>query len=138
MSSTPSRSIYLKDYAPPAWLIDTVDLHVAIHDAYTEVRGALACRRNPAGSGGDLVLDGEDLALQELRINGAALAPSCYTFDADRLTISSVNSGSINGAALPDRFTLETRVRIEPDRNTQLSGRAGAGNTALLTPSTCA
>ena len=117
MSSTPSRSIYLQDYAPPAWLIDTVDLHVAIHDAYTEVRGTLACRRNPAGAGGDLVLDGEELDLQELHIDGTALAPSCYSFDADRLMI-----GSINGAALPDSFTLETRVRIEPDRNTQLSG----------------
>ena len=35
----------------------------------------------------------------------------------DTLTIR-----DINGAALPDSFVLETRVRIEPDRNTQLSG----------------
>ncbi len=117
MPATATRTIYLKDYAAPAWLIDTIDLHVAIHDASTEVRGTLACRRNPAGPGGELVLDGEELALQELLIDGTGLAPSCYTFDADKLTI-----GSINGAALPDRFTLETRVRIEPDRNTQLSG----------------
>ena len=117
MSSIPPHTIYLKDYAPPAWLIDSVDLHVDIHDARTEVRGTLACRRNPAGSGGDLVLDAEELGLQELRVNGAALTPSCYSLNAEKLTI-----GSIDGAALPDRFTLETRVRIEPERNTQLSG----------------
>ncbi|MCF8151792.1 MAG: aminopeptidase N, partial [Sulfuritalea sp.] len=29
---------------------------------------------------------------------------------------------SINGAALPEAFTLDTCVRIEPDKNTQLSG----------------
>ncbi|MDD5249531.1 MAG: aminopeptidase N [Rhodocyclaceae bacterium] len=111
------HTIYLKDYLPPAWLIDTVDLHVAIHDGYTEVRGTLACRRNAAGPGGDLVLEGEELALQGLRIDGTALAPSCYAEDDGTLTIASVN-----GAALPDTLTLETRVRIEPDRNTQLSG----------------
>ena len=111
------NTIYLKDYAPPAWLIDTVDLHVAIHEGHAEVRGKLACRRNPAGPGGDLVLDGEDLALQALDIDGAALALSCYTVADDKLTIM-----SINGSALPDRFTLQTLVRIEPDKNTQLSG----------------
>ncbi len=117
MTATVTRTIYLKDYAAPAWLIDTVDLYVAIHDSYTEVRGTLACRRNPAGPGGDLVLDGEELALQKLGVGGAALTASCYTFDADKLTIR-----NINGAALPDSFTLETCVRIEPDKNTQLSG----------------
>jgi len=114
------NTIYLKDYSAPAWLIDTIDLHVAIHDGYAEVRGTLACRRNvnsAAGTGGDLLLDGEELALQELNIDGAALTSSCYTLADDMLTIS-----SINGAPLPDNFTLQTRVRIDPDRNTQLSG----------------
>ncbi len=129
MTSTASRTIYLKDYSAPAWLIDSVDLHVAIHDDYTEVRGTLACRRNPAGAGGDLVLDGEELALQKLGVDApcvpgtplrgqvTALAASCYTYADDKLTIS-----SINGAALPEAFTLDTCVRIEPDKNTQLSG----------------
>ncbi|CAB1368640.1 aminopeptidase N [Denitratisoma oestradiolicum] len=110
-------TIYLKDYAPPAWLIDKLDLHVAIHEEYTEVRGMLACRRNPAGPGGELVLDGEELALQELSLGGTALVDSDYTLDDDTLCIRAVR-----GAALPDHFTLETRVRIDPDSNTQLSG----------------
>ena len=111
------HTIYLKDYSPPAWLIDSVDLHVALHEGHAEVRATLACRRNPSVLGGDLVLDGEELALQELGIDGTLLVPSCYSVADDRLTI-----GSVNGAALPDRLARETRVHIQPDRNTQLSG----------------
>ena len=117
MRTDTPRVIYLKDYNPPAWLVDTVDLHVALHDGHAEVRGTLACRRNPEGPGGDLVLNGEELALQGVGIDGSALAPSRYTLDDETLTIR----GS-EGAPLPGSFTLETVVRIDPDRNTQLSG----------------
>jgi aminopeptidase N len=123
MRTDTPQSIYLKDYTPPAWLVDTVDLHVAIHDGHAEVRATLACRRNPAcptspaNPGGDLLLDGEDLVLQEVAIDGVPLAPTFYAQDGDRLAIASVN-----GAPLPDRLVLSTRVRIEPDKNTQLSG----------------
>jgi aminopeptidase N len=50
MRTETPHAIYLKDYTPPAWLIDTVDLHVAIHDGHAEVRARLACRRNPGQS----------------------------------------------------------------------------------------
>ena len=50
MRTETPHAIYLKDYTPPAWLIDTVELHVAIHDGHAEVRARLACRRNPANS----------------------------------------------------------------------------------------
>jgi aminopeptidase N len=111
------HAIYLKDYTPPAWLIDSIDLHVAINDGHAEVRSTLACRRNPGGIAGPLVLDGEELALQAVGIDGVALAPSRYALTADSLTISGIDSGP-----LPDQFKLETRVRIDPDNNTQLSG----------------
>ena len=41
------QTIYLKDYTPPAWWIDTVDLHVAIHDGYAEVRAIVDQRCVP-------------------------------------------------------------------------------------------
>ncbi len=122
MRTETPHAIYLKDYTPPAWLIDTVDLHVAIHDGHAEVRARLACRRNPAGadkkSGGDLILNGEELTLQEVGIGApqgqiSALAPSRYTLGDETLTLH---------GPLPDAFTLETLVRIDPDHNTQLSG----------------
>ncbi|MDP2352516.1 MAG: aminopeptidase N [Pseudomonadota bacterium] len=107
------NTIHLKDYTPPAWLVDTVDLHVAIHDGYAEVRARLACRRNPLGGGGEFVLDGEELALRSISFDGVALAPDRYALADDTLTIA---------APLADAFTLETVVRILPDANTQLSG----------------
>jgi aminopeptidase N len=113
MRTETPNTIYLKDYAPPAWLVDTVDLHVAIHQGHAEVRARLACRRNPQGGDGALVLNGEDLALQTLSLDGATLDPSRYSLADDTLTIA---------GPLPDAFVLETVVRIEPDTNTRLSG----------------
>jgi aminopeptidase N len=106
-------TLYLKDYAPPAWLIGTVDLHVAIFEGHAEVRTRLLCRRNPAALAGPLVLNGEALELVSVTLDGAALDPARYACADDLLTIA---------APLPDTFQLETVVRIHPDQNTQLSG----------------
>ena len=111
------NTIYLKDYTPPAWLVDMVDLHVAIHEGHAEVRARLACRRNPQGAGGALVLNGEELALQAVSLDGAALDPSRYALADETLVIANTDS-----TPLPDAFVLETVVRIDPDNNTQLSG----------------
>lgn len=106
-------TLYLKDYAPPAWLIDTVDLHVAIFEGHAEVRTRLTCRRNPATLAGPLVLNGEALERVSLTLDGVQLDPARYTCADDLLTIT---------GPLPDTFQLETTVRIHPDQNTQLSG----------------
>jgi aminopeptidase N len=106
-------TLYLKDYAPPAWLIDTVDLHVAIFEGHAEVRTRLACRRNPAALAGPLVLNGEALEFVSIALDSAALDPARYSYTDNLLTIT---------ASLPDKFQLETTVRIHPDQNTQLSG----------------
>lgn len=117
MRTETPNTIHLKDYAPPAWLVDTVDLHVAIHQGYAEVRARLACRRNPQGAGGALVLNGEALALQTVSLDGGALPASRYTLADDTLTIVGDEADP-----LPETFVLETVVRIKPDANTQLSG----------------
>ncbi len=113
MTTTAPTVIYLKDYTPPAWLVDTVDLHVSLLQGHAEVSARLAIQRNPAGEGGDLVLNGAELELLEARLDGMALAPERYTLGNERLTLA---------GPLPDSFILETRVRIEPDKNTRLSG----------------
>ena len=106
-------AVFLADYAPPPWLIDTIELDVDIRCDATRVIGRLRCVRNPAVAGDHpLVLDGEQLETLAVAIDGQTLAPDAYTLDADRLTIS----------RLPDAFCLETRVRIRPDANTELSG----------------
>ncbi|HQN47213.1 MAG TPA: aminopeptidase N, partial [Rugosibacter sp.] len=114
MRTDTPQTIYLKDYTPPAWWVDTVDLHVAIQEGYAEVRARLGCRRNlEVPQGAALVLNGEALALQKVGVGDTALDASQYTLTDGALTIH---------APLPDNFMLETVVRIQPDKNTQLSG----------------
>ncbi len=117
MSTEAPNAIYLKDYTLPAWLVDTLDLHVSIHEGHAEVRARLACRRNPVGIDGALVLHGEALSLREIRLDGVELAADRYILSDAKLVIFGADS-----TALPVAFLLETVVNIEPDGNTQLSG----------------
>ena len=105
--------IYLKDYTPPPWLVDAIRLDVDIRADGAYVTAALDVRRNPAvGGEPPLSLDGEELETLAVKLDGRLLAAGDYASSDDRLMLT----------GLPERFTLETRVRIQPDRNTQLSG----------------
>ncbi len=103
-----------KDYTPPPYLIDTTELKFELGDAGTMVTATLALRRNPAavGPADPLVLDGAGLELLAIQIDGRPLAPDSYRAGPDELVIH----------APPDRFTLQTCVRIHPESNTALVG----------------
>ena len=106
----------LKDYRPPAYLVDHVDLDVALAPKRTEVKAKLRIRRNPAArtaTGTPLVLDGEQLDLAHIAIDGKALAPDRYTIDETSLTIGKVPARA---------FTLELTTCINPDTNKALQG----------------
>ena len=113
LNPTPT-TIYLKDYAPPAFLVSTIDLDVDLQDDFARVRARLAVQRNPkaADRAAPLVLDGDELELQSVALDGRTLASTEYEVDPEHLTIPNV----------PDRFTLETEVRIRPRSNTKLMG----------------
>lgn len=108
------RAVYLKDYSPPAFLISTIELDVDIRDEYTRIKAILAVVRNPlaADAKSPLILDGEELELESVRIDGRELSKDQFTLDAERLAIAQV----------PDAFVLETAVRIRPQHNTRLMG----------------
>jgi len=108
------KTIYLKDYTPPAFLISTIELDVDIRDDHALVRATLALVRNPkaADARAPLVLDGEDIELESVALDGRALAPGEYALGEERLSIAEV----------PERFTLETVSRIRPQHNTRLEG----------------
>jgi aminopeptidase N len=105
----------LKDYAPPDYLVETVDLDFALNSKATKVKSKLRLRPNPkAVTGGrPLVLDGEGLVLQSLALDGKPLGLDDYRLDEKSLTISKV-------PARP--FTLETITLCDPEANTVLSG----------------
>jgi len=106
--------IYRKDYTPPDFLIDNVDLQFELGEETTRVRAVLSLRRNPAVTDRTrpLVLQGQDLALKSVRLDGTVLSPSDYQLSADSLTLPN----------LPDVCRLETLVEIRPQENTSLSG----------------
>ena len=111
-SSTPAP-VRLEDYTPPAWLINTVHLDVDIRADATCVTATLACERNSAVVGNyPLVLDGEELETLSVSVDGQVLAADAYRIEGEHLTLEN----------LPERIELQTRVRIRPDKNTQLSG----------------
>ncbi len=109
------QPVRLADYRPPEFLIDTVDLVVELDDAATVVKSRLGIRRNPAGSDpkAALELDGEELTLVRVALDGLALGPNRYRLPAE---------GGLVIDEVPDAFTLEIETRIDPARNTALSG----------------
>ncbi|WP_135466247.1 aminopeptidase N [Crenalkalicoccus roseus] len=118
-SATP-QPIRRQDYRPPAFLVDTVELVFDLDPSATTVRARLALRRNRAH--GDLAaplrLDGEGLELLEIALDGVPLPPNRYRIGPD---------GALCIPNAPGICTLETRVRIAPDRNTELSGLYTSG-----------
>ena len=113
IASPAPRTIRLADYRPYSHLIDHVHLTFDLHPTATRVTARLDMAPNPAATAGqDLRLDGIDLRLIALHLNGAALD---ITPDATGLTIPA--------AALPNGpFTLQTVVEINPAGNTALEG----------------
>jgi len=110
MKTEPPQTVHLKDYTPPAFFVDTVDLEFAIEAGGTTVSATLALRRNPAVAPGQpLVLDGDDLATLSVAVDGEKVP---FSVTPNTLTLGDV----------PDTFTLHTVVRIDPDANTALSG----------------
>ena len=101
-------TIHLKDYTPPAFLIERVSLDVDIRADDALVKATLSVRRNGASSA-PLVLDGDELELISLALNGKAFS---HQATAETLTL----------AGVPDAFTLETVTRIVPQKNTKLEG----------------
>ena len=108
------KTIFLKDYTPPAFLISTVELEVEIRDEDAIVRARLMLARNPDATdkAAPLVLNGDELTLQSIAIDGRKLKDGEYSVDAAKLTI----------AGAPDSFKLETVVTIVPQKNTKLEG----------------
>jgi len=113
MKTDTPQTVLLKDYTPPAFLVDSVDLDVDFQAAAV-VGARLAMRRNPAARDrrSPLVLDGEELETIALAIDGVPLTADRYSLGQTLLTIPEV----------PDSFVLETVTRIQPAANTRLSG----------------
>ena len=118
MRTEEPRPVRLEDYRPPDWLIETVRLDVTLHPTATTVLSKLAVKPNGAGAPAPLVLDGDELMLRSIRLDGKPLPADSYVVTPDRLTI----------AQAPHRpFELEIETVIDPTNNTKLMGLYRAG-----------
>ena len=120
MRTEEPRPVRLKDYRPPDWLIETVDLDVSLDPTATTVRAKLRVKPNGAGAPAPLVLDGEELKLRSLALDGRPLPDGSFLATPERLTI----------AQPPNRpFELTIETVVDPNNNTQLMGLYRAGTT---------
>ena len=110
MKEAQPRAIHLKDYAPPAFRVETIELDVDIREHDAVVKAKLALRRNPgAPASRPLVLDGDELELVSVTLDGK---PVRHEVTPEKLTIPDC----------PDSCTLETVSKIVPQKNTKLEG----------------
>ena len=114
MRTENAQAVRLEDYRPTDWLVDTVDLVVRLDARATRITATLALRPNPAGrAGAPLVLDGDELTLAAIALDGAPLAPERYEASPSALTLAAPPAG-------PFKLTVETVV--DPTANTKLMG----------------
>jgi len=115
MDKSAPKAIHLKDYTPPPYLIDTVDLAFDLGEEVTRVRSRLDLRSNPSrvqDRAAPLVLDGQDMRLVSVAIDGRALETAEYDVGPESLTIFNP----------PSSFTLEVVTELKPQENTSLEG----------------
>lgn len=107
--STQPQRIYLKDYQPPTFAIEQVQLHFNLSETQTRVKTKLHMKKLKEGP---LVLEGENLKLIAVRLNEKTLSASEYVVSETDLTLPQV----------PSDFWLETEVEINPEANKSCEG----------------
>ncbi|MBH3340562.1 aminopeptidase N [Pseudomonas mendocina] len=119
MRTEQSKTIYLKDYQVPDYLIDETHLTFELFEDHSLVHAQLVMRRNPEAGAGlpKLVLDGQQLELLELKLDDRELGAADYTLTDSHLTLQPTQ----------ERFVVDSSVRIHPESNTALEGLYKSG-----------
>uniref|UniRef100_A0A6N2L5W5 Puromycin-sensitive aminopeptidase n=1 Tax=Salix viminalis TaxID=40686 RepID=A0A6N2L5W5_SALVM len=107
------KEIFLKDYKLPDYYFDSVGLTFLLGEEKTIVSSKITVLPRVEGSSAPLVLDGADLKLLSVKVNGEELKNGDYHLESRHLTILSPPSG---------KFTLEIVTEIYPQKNTSLEG----------------
>ena len=108
-----SLAINRADYSPPAYWIESVDLCFDLDPVKTRVLNKMTLRRNADLPAQPLKLDGEDLNLSRVLVNGQGAS---FRIESGQLVLDN----------LPDagdgRFELEIFTTCAPAKNTKLMG----------------
>jgi aminopeptidase N len=121
MRTDTGQVFHLDDYKPTDFLIPETYLDFALHPERTIVKSTLQIeRRQDVAADTALILDGDELKLIDIRIDGAAPGDNTYTATPDRL--------EIRGLPQSGKFTLELTTEINPTTNRQLTGLYRSSN----------
>lgn len=115
MSENSPNVKYLKDYKKPDYKIESVHLDFDLDEENTQVASTLKIKSDYDASTGEirpLHLDGDELTLTGIAIDGRPLKPEEYVVDDKGLTILNP----------PKEFELSIGTEIHPKANTKLEG----------------
>jgi len=101
-----------EDYTAPAYWIDTVDLTFDLDPAKTRVLNRMTLRRNPDVPTQALRLDGDELNLARVMVNGQGTS---FKMDGPQLVLENLPEGDAP-------FELEIFTTCCPAKNTKLMG----------------
>ncbi|MDO9113647.1 MAG: M1 family aminopeptidase, partial [Polaromonas sp.] len=107
-----ATAIHRADYVAPAYWIDTVDLSFDLDPAKTRVLNKMTLRRNTDVPAQPLKLDGEELNLARVLVNGQGTS---FKMDGEKLVLENLPLG-------PEPFELEIFTTCAPAKNTKLMG----------------
>ena len=107
-----AKTIFLKDYKQPDFLIDQVELTFELSEEQTRVLSVLHIKKCALQQASSLVLMGECLELGEVRLDSKLLDNSMYKVTETDLTVFDV----------PESFILEIETFIKPQENFSLEG----------------
>ncbi|TNF54906.1 MAG: aminopeptidase N [Burkholderiales bacterium] len=107
-----STVVRREDYTAPAYWIDTVELSFDLDPVKTRVLNRMRLRRNADVPAQALRLDGEDLNLARVLVNGAGTS---FRMDGQTLVLENLPEGT-------EAFDLEIFTTCAPEKNTQLMG----------------
>lgn len=111
-------TVYLKDYKPPSLLLKHCDLDFDLSSDNTVVKANYKIEINPENPSDTLVLDGENLTLISIAIDGVSLKEERYKYEGDQLHIF----------GMPTASTLTIENSNDPAANTALSGLYKSGD----------
>ena len=109
--TTPAPVIRRADYTAPAYWVDTVHLSFDLDPAKTRVLNKMTLRRNPDVPAQALKLDGEELNLARVLVNGQGTA---FKIEDQQLVL--------DGLPTEGSFELEIFTTCAPAKNTELMG----------------
>lgn len=111
------RAVHLNDYAPPPFDVPETALTFDIGDGVTRVTNRMRVVRGNGAADAPLVLDGRDLELLEVAVDGTVLSGNQYRVDDESLTVFDV----------PDEAEVRVVTAIRPEDNTALEGLYKSG-----------